>query len=290
MERGKLEQRALNIRGLKTAWLEGGNPRGSILLFLHGYPDTPESWSLQFAHFAEDYFVIAPYSRGVYPSATSTKSERFGCPSMALDVMAILRIVNPDSDRDVYIVGHDLGAALAWYLAPMIQPRLKAMAIINGLSVGQMAGRFSELKQHMRSWYVYLFQLPLLPEKFIRLNPGKFVSFAYRKAQLPAPQRPLVQDAVKGLINPINQYRAHVKNLLKAVTERVPRVKAPVLVIWGEDDPFVRPPSKREIAVSARAPKIRILKGSHWVHREQPDLINGLIDSHFDNNKVEVIT
>ena len=120
MENSRLKLQRAVIRGLDTAWLEGGQDNGPIMLFLHGYPDSPETFEFQFQEFTESYHIVAPYSRGCLPSAKDDSIERYGHFSQALDVLEILRKVDPSKLRKIVLVGHDLGAAHAWFLAPML--------------------------------------------------------------------------------------------------------------------------------------------------------------------------
>src|SRR5687768_17405783 len=115
------------IRGLKTAWLSAGSPDKPIMLLIHGYPDTPESWDFQIAHFQETYQVIAPYARGARPSEKATDLKRYTLDAVSLDLLQILQEVDPEKKRQVVVVGHDIGGPPAWRLAPLLGNRLKAL-------------------------------------------------------------------------------------------------------------------------------------------------------------------
>jgi pimeloyl-ACP methyl ester carboxylesterase len=276
MASGKLVQRSMRIRGLETAWLEGGNPDGLCLVFLHGFPDTPESWSSQFPHFLEKFHIIAPYSRGTYPSERATEVRRYGNEAVALDVLQLLNEVAPN--KKVILVGHDLGAAQAWYIAPLLSSQLAGMVIINGMSVQQMMDRLGRWEQHLRSWYIYAFQIPRVPEIILRRFPGRLINMAHRKARLRPDLRPRISQTVRGLVNPINQYRAHVRAIPQIAGDRMPIIQQPVLVLWGENDPFLLTPRRSEIAPYARRVTIRILPGNHWLHREKAEQVNQIIE------------
>lgn len=67
----------VRVNGLEFAYLESGD--GSLVLLLHGFPDTAHSWSHQMpALVAAGYRAVAPYLRGFPPTeilamASSTK-------------------------------------------------------------------------------------------------------------------------------------------------------------------------------------------------------------------------
>ncbi len=277
-----LERKSKIIRRLETAWWEGGPDLAPIMYFVHGYPDTPETWEPQLQYFSDRYHVVAPFARGANPSAPSRKLLRYGLHAQALDHLAVLRSVDPSQRRPVILVGHDLGAAQCWFLAPLLGTRLQAMVILSGLSVPQMAARLNNPRQHLRSWYIYAMLTPVAP-RLLRHFSGQIVNMAHKLGRLAPPQRPRLGSTLAGAVDPAQQYRAYVAGLPQIVAEGDRKIDAPVLVIWGKDDSFLLSPSRSEIKRFANQATIRILKGNHWVHREDPETVNQLIDEFLTN-------
>src|SRR4051812_25076399 len=87
--------RKREFRDLKTSWIEAGDPEKPILLFLHGFPDSAETWSHQVDHFKTDYHVICPFVRGALPSDPAETVLRYSTKSEALDVLQILKAIDP---------------------------------------------------------------------------------------------------------------------------------------------------------------------------------------------------
>lgn len=267
------------IRGAQTGWLEYGCDSKPILLFLHGYPDTAESWMPQINHFKNDYKIVAPFSRGSSLSQSAKLPvKRYGPDSVVLDHLKILKKIDPLKKADIHIVAHDLGVVQAWHLAPYLGGQLKSMSLINGISLAQMARRYANPRQALKSWYIYFFQIPFVADKILERSPGKFLSFAYRKGGLPAVRRPKVKDSVKGVVGPLKQYRALFRSLPRTFFEDYPRIDAPVQILWGEEDPFLVPPKRQEIAPFAKNVEIRMLTGGHWLHLDAPEKTNELIE------------
>lgn len=271
-----------SLRQLKTAWVTAGPSLGPILYFIHGYPDTPQSWDHQLKFFSDRYQVVAPFARGASPSESSRHTSRYGLHSQALDHIAILNQIDPTKSRSIILVGHDLGAAQCWFLAPMLGARLKSMIILNGLSVSQMAARLKDPKQHLRSWYIYGMLTPLAP-RILRRFSGQLVNFAHRLGKLAPQHRPSLSGTVNGAVNPAKQYKAYVGALSKTLNQGAPRIKAPVLLLWGKDDPFLLAPKTSELTPFAENATIRILEGNHWIHREHPNHVNRLINEFLNN-------
>lgn len=271
-----------SVRQLDTAWVSGGPALGPIMYFIHGYPDTPRSWDQQLEFFADRYQVAAPFARGAAPSEASNRTQRYGLHSQALDHIAILNKIDPTKKRPIILVGHDLGAAQCWFLGPLLGKRLKAMVILNGLSVPQMAARLAQPEQHVRSWYIYGMLTPLAPRVLRRFS-GQLVNLAHRLGKLAPQHRPALSGTITGAVNPAKQYKAYVTDILKTVKQGDARIAAPVLLLWGKDDPFLIAPRMSEIVPFAKKTTIRMIQGNHWIHREHPHNVNRLIDEFLNN-------
>ena len=66
------------------------------------------------------------------------------------------------------IVGHDWGAAVAWWLGLAHPERVSRLAVLNVPHPAVMRRYLlSSPRQALRSWYIFFFQLPRLPERFL---------------------------------------------------------------------------------------------------------------------------
>ncbi|MBI1861466.1 MAG: alpha/beta fold hydrolase [Deltaproteobacteria bacterium] len=267
------------LRGLESGWIELGEEHHPILLMIHGYPDTPLVWEYQTRHFAKSFQVICPFVRGEGPSKGSRDLRRFGVRSQSLDFLQMLKEIDPSGERPVYLVGHDLGAVHAWNLAPLIGPRLKGLVIFNGLSLLQMLQKLKSPRQHLRSWYIYGMQLPWLPGFITRRFPERLARFAYDLGQLPNEKRPEV--AADSLSVPLKQYRAFLRDMLRQARQPQRPLSAPVLVVWGERDPFFNNLSVKDFEGFADNVTVRCLPKGHWVFREEPEQVNRLLENFF---------
>jgi epoxide hydrolase 4 len=276
--------KSLRLRGLETAWWEEEAPskNAPLLCFLHGFPDTPATWDRQLAHFKDRFHVIAPYARGAGSSEPAPTLDRYRESSTTLDLLQILKAIDPKGKRDVYLVGHDLGAVAAWNLAPLLGERLKGLAIVNGLSLVQMFQRRGRLRQHLKSWYIYAFQIPKLPELVARRFTAPGLRLAHSLGGLPAGDRPEITESVAGAIP---HYRAYAREFPWLGRRRPVKLSAPVLVLWGSKDTFLLPPRWEELTPYAARPECRVIVGNHWVHREKAAEVNSILDRFFAGGK-----
>jgi len=270
------------FRGLKTSWLRSGSSDDKpLLLFLHGFPDSPETWEFQVEHFKKDFDVICPFTRGAGPSEPAEDRARYGLKASALDLLQLLDEVDPSRSRPVFCVGHDLGAVHASNLALYLGSRLKGLVLMNGLPLPVMARRIDRPQQLLKSWYIYAFQVPKLPELAIRHFARPLLRLAHKLGEV-SEEKALRPDQVTDcLAAPLSQYRAFARELPRALRDRVPEISAPLLVLWGDRDAFLAPPRVEEFQPVSSRFTCRILPGNHWLHREAPARVNRILGAFF---------
>jgi len=250
------------LRGLNTGWMESGSG-DSILFLIHGFPDDAMAWKEQISFFENKMRVVAPYLRGVATSEASNEMARYNPDSVALDHLDILRQVDPKGLGRIWIAGHDIGAAHAWKLAQLLGSRLAGLVIINGASNDQMLERLMRHPRHwLKSWYMGFFMMPFVPQ------------WTWRKlgAKILKRQTALHSD------NMIQHYRTLALDSLKQGFHKRQKLEKPVLLIHSLSDPYLDPPSEGDVQKLTDEYTIRVIKGGHWVHQEQPKKINALID------------
>lgn len=275
------QEKSAVIRRLKSAWIEAGPDDGDIVLLLHGYPDTPECWEYQIRELSKTYRIIAPFMRGVGDSDPGESVRRYGTKPVVLDLLAILDLVDPGKKRRINCVGHDLGSVYAWNLVSALGERASSMVIINGLSLGQMLKRWKYPQQLRKSWYIYLMQLPVLPELLLKAIPAQLLNLAHRMGGLEESRRPDRLKVLGALKYPVNQYRSFFRELPQVFANPTTKVSCPVLILWGSDDAFLMPPRMDELKSDADDVTVRILNGGHWLQRQMPEQINELLIRFF---------
>ena len=287
-ENGWVVRRA-KLRGLETAWREAGPETGPILLCLHGYPDSPAVWEAQEQAFCDQYRVVAPYTRGASPSEPTNDLGRYSRDAIALDWLGVLESVDPSGRRPVFLMGHDLGVVQACHLAPLLGFRLKSVILFNGVSLPMMVRRLRSPSQLVRSWYIWAILAPGgMVEKFTRQFPRTALHLVRKIGEAPVATEEEKASAPATVTEPLRQYRALARELWKARCERIRRISAPVLVIWGTRDPFLLTPSQDEWETFASNVTIRLLDGGHWVLKEKAPTVNQICREFIENRGKDV--
>lgn len=254
-----------------------------LALCLHGFPELHYSWRHQMPQLAKmGYRVWAPNLRGYGGTSRPKGTEAYRLRALAQDVAAL---IDKSGAREVTLIAHDWGAIIAWYFAIMkVRPlaRLVIMNVPHPRCGRRELGHWRQLK---KSWYIFFFQLPWLPEKLLGRSGAAgigrvFSDSAVNKHRFTredvAPHRDAA--AKPGALNAmLNYYRALLRRPdVRDTGEGM--VDVPTLILWGEQD----------VAID-----IRVLDGtedyvrdltvrryphaSHWVQQDIPDEINAAL-------------
>ena len=94
---------------------DDGPGDGGVVILLHGYPETKESWDGVVPGLAAaGYRVLAPDQRGYSPRARPRGRRAYVADNLVADVLALADAVGAER---FHVVGHDWGGAVAWYCA-----------------------------------------------------------------------------------------------------------------------------------------------------------------------------
>ncbi len=264
-------------RGIRLHVVEAGD--GPPVVLLHGFPEFWYSWHHQLpALAAAGFHAIAPDMRGYNLSDKPPGVEAYRLEVLARDVARLLDSLGAGAAS---VVGHDWGAIVAWAFAMAYPDRVDRLAILNVPHPLVSVQAVRNPRQLLRSWYVLFFQLPWLPEALARRGDYAIVRAAMRRS-FSVEDVSLYVEAIArpgALTAAINYYRALARHA-RANLRSVRRIERPVLVIWGEHDPYLG----RELAEPPRAwvPDVRVEylpRASHWVQQDAPARVNELLTS-----------
>ena len=287
--RSLLEFRVFHINGIALHVVLAGPVSGKPLIFLHGFPEFWFAWRLQIDHFVSSgYRVIIPDQRGYNLSDKPAGIASYSIDLLAKDVVGVLDNV---TDSKAFVVGHDWGAGVAWYLAARHSERVSRTAMLSvphpRVFTKNLLMNQSQLR---RSWYVLFFQLPWLPECILRRRDWAPLIGALRNTS-PAgvfSDADLEQYkkswARKGALTAmLNWYRAALLCPSKAALDsKVSRVRVPALVIWGKNDQFAGEAMARESLRYCDNGHLEIFEtATHWVQHEEPARVNTLLSQFF---------
>lgn len=284
---GDLQHHYDTVNGIRMHWVEAGEGLETIV-FLHGFPEHWYSWRHQLAAFAGDYRLIAPDMRGYNETEASGP---YDTDTLQGDVLALLDQL--DLDR-VHLVAHDWGAAIAWLIAMNHPERLRSLAILNVPHPRCFEAGIRKPRQLLRSWYVFFFQIPWLPEKALAVaNYHRLARAMIRQCTPSTFTRDDIAELLaswrkRGLGGGINWYRAALRNR-RPLPDPLPTIDVPTVLIWGENDIALGKELTYDTGDYVSDLTVHYLPGiSHWVQQEAPHEVNGYLREHLARARARV--
>jgi pimeloyl-ACP methyl ester carboxylesterase len=261
--------------GMKLHYAEMGNPAEPLVVLLHGFPECWYEWRGIMPRLAERFHVVAPDMRGYNWSERPRGVDNYGLDKLAADIAALVSALGHEK---AHVVGHDWGGAVAWRLGSVHADRVDRLVVLNAPHPATLQRELQRGKQFLRSYYVFLFQLPLISEAAVRLSlryslqstarvPGAFSDEALDVYQH-AVSQPGAATAM------LNYYRAAVRDVFRS-SSGDHTVRCPTLVIWGMKD-FALVPALLD-GLEEWVPDLRVERveeSGHWVPEEKPDLVS----------------
>ena len=283
---------AVNDVELAVSITNAGGERGLALL-LHGFPELAFSWRHQITALAEaGYEVWAPNLRGYGDSSKPPKVADYSIDLLLADIAALI----DESGRDeVTLVGHDWGAVQAWMFAIRRVRPLQRLVIMNVPHPACMRRELRGVRQLLKSWYIFFFQIPWLPEKLLCARRAKAVGDAFTKSavdrsRFPAEVTDVYREAALrpgAMRSMINYYRAAFRHGRASVREELAVIETPTLLVWGLEDVALSKETTDGTDDHVSDLTMRFLPGvSHWVQQEAPEVVNAMLLAWLDGKPV----
>ncbi len=277
-----IDHKMVSTNGISLHVAQAGPADGPLVILLHGFPEYWAGWAAQIPALAEaGYRIWVPDQRGYNLSDKPEKIAAYNLDELAKDIIGL---IDAAGEEKAFVVGHDWGAAVAWWVAINYPERVKKLAILNVPHPSVMFKTIrSTPRQLLKSWYIFFFQIPRLPEFLISrgnwaagtrmmlnsANPGTFSEEdleGYREAW----SRP---NAFRSMLN---WYRAIVRQ--QPHQPGSSRVTVPTLMIWGvRDIALDRSMAQPSIDYCDKGRLVFIEQATHWVQHDVPDQVNKLL-------------
>jgi pimeloyl-ACP methyl ester carboxylesterase len=278
------------VNGVKLHYVTAGT--GKLLILLHGFPEFWYGWKNQIPYLSNYFRVVASDMRGYNLSDKPSGVQHYRADIIAADIKALISELG---ETQAYIVGHDWGGAIAWTLAakhPQVVEKLIILNMPHPLEMKKQLLHFN-WAQWKKSWYIFFFQLPALPERYLKKNLSLFFKkalygWATRKAAFSDAD---IEQYVKAYQQPhaiksaINYYRAALRYAHKNLIPDKP-LTMPVFMLWGEQDRALGKELTYNTPHYCEQLRLQYLPdASHWIQHDCPELVNGYILEFLQDNK-----
>jgi len=262
--------------GVKLHYVTQGE--GPLMLMLHGFPEFWYSWRHQIPEFAQDFKVVALDLRGYNDSDKPTEQSAYVMNEFIKDVEGIIKVLGY---QKCVLVGHDWGGAIAWNFAYTHPEMLERLIILNMPHPAKFAQGLRTLEQLLRSYYIFIFQLPWIPELLLQSLDYQVIETAFKdtavnksaftKADIDAYKNAAAKrGALTGMLN-------YYRNIFqqRILNQNWGILQVPTLMIWGENDTALGKELTYDTVAYIRDFQIKYIPNcGHWVQEEQPQLVN----------------
>jgi proline iminopeptidase len=250
-----------------------------VLIAIHGGPGMSSDYMIGLEQLAGPDLAVVTYDQRGTGRSTSppANASSYDLLQYVADLEAVRQAVGAEQ---VYLFGHSWGGVVAMRYATVHPQRVRAIVLMGSGPPSAEAARAGQVRLARR--IARLQEQGIIPQRISALEEILLAYIADPGAGLP--------DALRDL-----DYNATVEQLTWAAlddydfTAEVARLDCPVLMLWGESDPFGLPMAEAtRSALSAAGERTRspvefvLLQGCGHFWHECPDAFFGQVRSFLD--------
>ncbi len=229
--------------------------------------------------------MVAVDLRGYGETDRPPRRQDYVLSHLCQDIVELIPALGHSS---TILVAHDWGGAIAWAVTDK-HPELVSKLIIIDMPHPVVLNKFvfSTWSQLLRSWYIFMFQVPWLAEFLISRRNYGFFNLVFRGKKTGVRNKdafpPEAVEAFKfvysqpgAITPPLNYYRCIFSmSNFNEVRKAVKVIEVPTLVIWGDEDLFLDSSmADAHKDVVAHLIVRHIPNCSHWAQQDQPEQVN----------------
>ncbi|PYN63543.1 MAG: hypothetical protein DMD92_00565 [Candidatus Rokuibacteriota bacterium] len=242
---------------------------GTPLVLAYGIGGNVKMWDVNVPGLARGHRLVLWEPRGHARSDSPEDPAKYSFRRWALDLKAVLDHLGL---RRAHVGGLSLGAGIATRFALAFPGRVRSLVVTNSSSASGLPLSWQNLVMRARSIEITLTQgMDAMAEFAMAENPNVSERLALdpgAKAEFYEEYRQL---APIGYANALRALLA-----MDHITDQLPRLRMPVLLIGGDRDPSLGP--MKVIHRKIRGSKLVVLSpASHFANRDQPDAWNRLV-------------
>ena len=257
--------------------IAAGPPDGRPVLLLHGFPEASLTWEHQVGALgAAGFRAVAPDQRGYSPGVRPEQASEYSIDELVGDVLAMAEALGW-SRFD--LVGHDWGAAVAWWTADAHPDRLRTLSAVSTPHPAALAAAMkTDEDQHLRSAYMTEWRQTRVTERRMLDNNAEALRRMFEWKVPPS----RVEEYVQRLSEPgaltaaLNWYRAGRPG------GKIGKISVPTLYVWSTEDVAFGSTAALDTEnwVSAAYRFEMFEDVSHWVPEEAPEALATVLLEH----------
>jgi pimeloyl-ACP methyl ester carboxylesterase len=236
------------------------------------------------------FTAVAPFMRG-YGETDSAPDGKYDPVRLSRDAIELARAIGGE---ETVLVGHDWGA-LAGYAAANLAPKQFSRIVVMAIPPPRVLLRnlTKHPRQLRRSWYMFFFQLPWIPERLLARDDFAFLERLWRDWspgwELPAERIASVKRTFRApstVVAALAYYRALMRGAIlnredyrTNVRLCLAPIETPMLVLAGQNDGCMGLEVFEGLERAFRGPfQFEVIEDAgHFMHLEQPERVEEMI-------------
>jgi len=257
-----------SVNGIQMHYVIGG--QGDPIVLLHGWPQTWYEWRHVMPALAKNYTVIAPDLRGLGDS--SKPVDGYDTNTTAEDIH---QLVAQLGFKDIFLVGHDWGALVAYSYAAVHPSEVRRLVILDVPIAG-----IGPALNLTRLWHIPFHMVRDIPETLVEGKEREYLTWFYRNGSY-NPAAITEEDideyvshysAPGGMRAGFEYYRALPIDVEQIKEYSKVKLPMPVLALGGEYSfGTVVLDSTKSLATDVRGGIVPL--SGHWIPEERPDFL-----------------
>ncbi len=225
-----LTPKVIKVGDIDFSFLEGGVAEGEILLMVHGYSASKDSWNLLSDQLTESYRIL----QVDLPGHGGTRAPKDFDYDLENQAEALHAFIEAMGLQRVHLLGNSMGGAVAMLYADRHPERLKTLILVD--SAGVKSPKQSPFEEALEKG-----QNPLIVQDDASFQ-GMMELIMYNPPYVPWPYRPAIIRGAQSRVE-LNkkifedmmatgkrlQSQGKVEQLLSTLT-------VPTLILWGRED------------------------------------------------------
>ncbi len=253
----------VNVDGMRIHYKDSGPQDAPVLLFLHGFGSSLQTWDVWAGSLEQKYRVIRLDLPGFGLTGPSPSNDY----SELNDVNTLTQFVDKLGVSELSVIGHSMGGKIAWTFAAAHPDRVKALVLMApdgfpqpeaiGTKPYAMPAIMGVMKYCLPSYAVRKSIEPAFADA--SALDDKMVSRYHDMLRAPGVRAAILE-------------RGH-QTIYTDPVPRLKKIKAPTLLLWGEEDKMIPSSNATSYAgVLAQSKTVFIPKLGHLLHEEQADI------------------
>tara|TARA_R110002110_G_scaffold68731_10_gene185898 strand:- start:17531 stop:18373 length:843 start_codon:yes stop_codon:yes gene_type:complete len=258
-----LTHKFLKVEGHSIAYLDEGD--GPPLILLHGIPTNSLLWRDIIPVLAQKRRVIAPdmlnYGRSDKPARTDV--------SIASQARILIGLMDALGLGRVDLAAHDIGGGVAQIVAVRHPERLNRLILANAVCFDSWPiPEFEPLQEAGAEADLTVEGFGAMLRDFLPQGVADANGLSSEAVEIML--RPWAGDAGKAAL--FRNFRRLNPEYTMAIARELETLDLPVLVLWGDSDPFQKPAYAHRLAQTIPGARLEWITGAaHWIMEEKPD-------------------